>query len=94
MAVYRITRFTSVNMDRVIEKTTGMRDLLESIGAEFVDVVSDGRGNGMVIAKYRDSGTMDAATSTAQKVVGKQIEEGIIDGTSLDIWSGEIVMSF
>ena len=39
MAVYRITRFTSVNMDRVIEKTTGMRNLLESIGAEFVYVV-------------------------------------------------------
>ncbi len=94
MAVYRITRFTSVNMDRVIEKTTGMKHLLESIGAEFVDVVSDNRGNGMVIAKYRDSGTMEAATSTAQKVFGKQIEDGIIDGTSLDIWSGEIVMSF
>ena len=94
MAVYRITRFTSANMDRAIENTKGMRDLLESIGAEFVDVVSDGRGSGMVIAKYRDSGTMDAATSIAQKVFGKQIEEGIIDGTSLDIWSGEIVMSF
>ena len=48
----------------------------------------------MVIAKYRDNGTMEAATSTAQKVFGKQIEEGIIAGTSLDIWSGEIVMSF
>ena len=75
MAVYRITRFTSVNIDRVIEKTAGMRNLLESIGAEFVDVVSDGRGNGMVIAKYRDSRTMEAATSTAQKVFSKQIEE-------------------
>ena len=94
MAVYRITRFTSANMDRVIEKTTSMRDLLESIGAEFVDVVSDDRGSGMVIAKYHDSGTMEAATSSAQKVFGKQIEEGIIDGTSLDVWSGKIVMSF
>ena len=94
MAVYRITRFTSANMDRAIENTKGMRDLLESIGAEFVDVVSDGRGTGMVIAKYRDSGTMEAATSTAQKVFGKQIREGVIDETSLDIWSGEVVTSF
>ncbi len=94
MAVYRITRFTSANMNRAIENTKGMRDLLESIGAEFVDVVSDGRGTGMVIAKYRDNGAMEAATSTAQKVFGKQIDEGIIDETSLDIWSGEIVISF
>ena len=94
MAVYRITRFTSANMDRAIENTKGMRDLLESIGAEFVDVVSDGRGTGMVIAKYRDNRAMEDATSTAQKVFGKQIEEGIIDETSLDTWSGEIVISF
>ena len=94
MTVYRITRFTSANMDRVVEKTTSMRNLLESIGAEFVDVVSDGRGTGMVIAKYRDSKTMKAATSTARKVFGKQVEEGIIDGTSLDIWSGKTVISF
>ena len=94
MTVYRITRFTSANMDRVVEKTTSMRNLLESIGAEFVDVVSDGRGTGMVIAKYRDSKTMKAATSTAQKVFGKQVEEGIIVGTSLDIWSGKTVISF
>ena len=94
MAVYRVTRFTSVNMDRVVEETKAMRGLLESIGAEFVDVVSDGRGSGMVIAKYRDSRTMEAATSTAQKVFGKQIKEGIIDGTSLDIWTGEVAISF
>ena len=94
MSVYRITRFTSANMDRVVEKTTSMRNILESIGAEFVDVVSDDRGTGMVIAKYRDSKTMKAATSTAQKVFGKQVEEGIIDGTSLDIWSGKTVISF
>ena len=94
MAVYRVTRFTSVNMDRVVEETKAMRGLLESIGAEFVDVVSDGRGSGMVVAIYRDKGTMEVATSTAQKVFGKQIKEGIIDGTSLDIWTGEVAISF
>ena len=94
MSVYRITRFTSVSMDRMVEATKAMRNVIESTGAEFVDVASDRRERGMVIAKYPDNGTMEAATSAAQQVFGKQIEEGIIDGTSLNIWSGEIVVSF
>ena len=94
MSVYRITRFTSVSMDRMVERTKAMRNVIESTGAEFVDVASDGRGRGVIIAKYPDNTTMEAATSAAQQVFGKQIEEGIIDGTSLDIWSGKIVISF
>ena len=94
MSVYRITRFTSVSMDRMVEATKAMRNVVESTGAEFVDVASDIRGRGMIIAKYPDNTTMEAATLAAQQVFGKQIEEGIIDGTSLDTWSGEIVVSF
>ena len=94
MSVYRITRFTSVSMDRMVEATKAMRNVVESTGTEFVDVASDRRGRGMIIAKYPDNATMEAATSTAQQVFGKQIEEGIIDGTSLDTWSGEVVVSF
>ena len=53
-------------MDRMVEATKAMRNVIESTGAEFVDVASDRRGRGMIIAKYPDNATMEAATSAAQ----------------------------
>ena len=83
MAVYRITRFAASDMDKVGDFTENMRDVLEGVGADFIDLVSYGNGKGVVIARYPDQATMDAASDTAGKVFGK--EALTLDGL-LSVW--------
>ena len=94
MAVYRITRFAASDMDKVRELTETMRDVLEGIGADFIDMVSYGNGKGVVIAKYPDQATMDAATETAKKAFGDMIDAGVVDADSVHPHTGEVFNSF
>jgi hypothetical protein len=94
MAVYRITRFASSDMDKAGEISESMRDQLESIGADFIDLVSYGNGKGVVIARYPDQATLDAATETAKQAFGKMIEAGIVDGDTVHAHTGEVFKSF
>ena len=73
MAVYRITRFAASDMEKAGEIAETMRDEIEGIGANFIDLVSYGNGKGVVIAKYPDQATMDAASETAKQAFGKMI---------------------
>ena len=94
MAVYRITRFAASEMDKVGEITENMRDVLSGIGADFIDLVSYGNGKGVVIAKYPDQATMDAAAETAKKAFAEMIEAGLVDGDSVHPHTGEVFNSF
>jgi hypothetical protein len=94
MAVYRITRFAASGMDKAGEMAENMRDVLEGVGANFIDLVSYGNGKGVVIAKYPDQATMDAASDTAKKVFGEMIEAGVVDGDSVHPHTGEVFNSF
>ena len=94
MAVYRITRFAALNMDKAGEISETMRDQLEGIGADFIDMVSYGNGKGVVIARYPDQATLEAATETAKNAFGKMIEDGVIDGDSVHAHTGEVFKSF
>ena len=49
MGVYRITRFAAPDMEKVKEMGEDMREILEGVGADFIDVVSYGNGKGVVI---------------------------------------------
>lgn len=94
MAVYRITRFAAADMDKVRDSSENIREVLEGIGAEFIDLVSYGNGKGVVLAKYPDQATMEAATETARKVFADMIEAGIIEADSIHPHAGEVVNSF
>ena len=94
MAVYRITRFAASDMDKVGEITENMRDVLEGVGADFIDLVSYGNGKGVVIAKYPDQTTMEAASDTAKKAFVDMIEAGVVDGDSVHPHTGEVFNSF
>jgi len=94
MAVYRITRFAASDMEKVGEFTENMRDVLEGIGADFIDLVSYGNGKGVVIAKYPDQATMEAATDTARKAFADMIEAGVVEGDSVHPHTGEVFNSF
>ena len=94
MAVYRITRFAASDMDKVREATNSMRDEIEGIGANFIDLISYGNGKGVVIAKYPDQATMDAASDTAKKVFANLIEDGFVDGDSVHPHTGDVFNSF
>jgi len=94
MAVYRITRFAASDMDKVTEVTNSMRDEIEGVGADFIDLVSYGNGKGVVIARYADQAARDAATDTAKKVFANLIEAGVVDGDSVHPHTGEVINSF
>ena len=94
MAVYRITRFAASDMDKASEFAENMRERLESIGANFIDIVSYGNGKGVVLAKYPDQASMDAATETSKEVFASMVEAGIVDGDSIHPHAGEVINSF
>ncbi len=94
MACYRITRLKALDSDKIKEIGEGMRDTIEAMGADFIDVAQDNDGNMVVVARYPDDSTMEAATATAQDAFGQMITQGAADGSSIDQWNGEVVMSF
>ena len=94
MAIYRITKFIASDMDKAQEISESMREVLEGVGADFIDIVSYGDGGGAVVAKYPNQEVMEAATETAKQAFGKMIEAGAIDGASIQVQSGEVLMSF
>ncbi len=76
------------------EFSENMRERLESIGADFIDIVSYGNGKGVVLAKYPDQASMDAATETSKEVFASMVEAGIVDGDSIHPHAGEVINSF
>ena len=94
MAVYRITRFAAADMNKVEGMVEDMREVLEGVGADFIDIVSYGNGKGVVIAKYPDEATMEAASDAARKVFGEMIAAGVIDADSVHPHTGEVLISF
>lgn len=94
MSYYRITRLKALNSDKIKEIGEGMRETIESMGADFIDIAQDNYDNIVVVARYPDESTMEAATSIAQDSFGQMITEGAADGSSIDQWHGEVVMSF
>ena len=94
MSVYRITRFASSDMGKTAEFSESMRNELENVGADFIDIVSYGNGKGVVLAKYPDQAAMDAATETSRETFGKMVAEGLIDGDSIHPHMGEVIQSF
>ncbi len=93
MTVYRITRFTSPDVDKAVAMAEGAREEVAAAGADIIDIALDDDGNGVVVAKYPDVATMEAATAVAMGVFGKMIAEGAIDGDSIDIWTGNVAVS-
>ena len=94
MSVYRLTRFAAPDMDKAGEIAERMRSEIEGIGADFIDLVSYGNGKGVVIAKYPDEATMDAALELAKQAFGKMIEEGVVDGGLVHPHTGTVFKSF
>ena len=94
MTYYRITRLKALDSDKIKEIGEGMRDTIEAMGADFIDVAQDNDGNMVVVARYPDDSTMEAATATAQDAFGQMITQGAADASSIDQWNGEVVMSF
>jgi len=94
MAVYRITRFASSDMDKAGQIAEGLRSEIEGAGADFIDLVSYGNGKGVVIARYPDQATMDAAGDMAKMVFGKMVEAGAVDGDAIHPHTGEVFNSF
>ena len=94
MAYYRITRLKALNLRRIKEIVEGMRDTLEHLGADFIDIAEDGKGNMTVVARYPDESTMETETATAQDAFGRMVTEGAADNSSIDQWSGEVTLSY
>ena len=94
MTCYRITRLKALDSDKIKEIGERMRETIEAMGADFIDVAEDNDGNVVVVARYPDDATMEAATATAQNAFGQMIAQGAADGSSINQWNGKVVMSF
>ena len=94
MACYRITRLKALDSDKIRDICESMRETIEAMGADFIDVVEDNDGNMVVVARYPDESTMEAATATAQDAFGRMITQGAADSSSIDQWNGGVMMSF
>ena len=94
MSVYRITRFASPEMDKTEAATESVRNELEKMGADFIDIVSYGNGKGVVLAKYPDQAAMDASAEKAKQVFAKMIEMGVIEADSIHPHAGVVIKSF
>lgn len=94
MAVYTITRFAASNMDQASQITESLRSELEGVGADSIDIVSYGNGKGVVLARYPDQATMDAAADTITMVFGKMIDAGVVDGDAIHPHAGVVINSF
>ena len=52
MKVYRISRFTVLDQDKLAQTLDDMRaSFADRTGAEFIDFICDGEGNGMAVAR-------------------------------------------
>ena len=94
MTCYRITRLKALDSDKVKEISEEMRETIETMGSDFIDVAEDNDGNMVVVARYPDESTLEAATAAAQGAFGQMITQGAADGSSIDQWNGAVVMSF
>ena len=94
MACYRITRLKALDSDKIKEIGEKMRETIEAMGADFIDVVEDDDGNVVVVARYPDEAAMEAATGSAQDAFGEMITQGAADSSSIDQWNGGVMMSF
>jgi len=94
MSIYRITEFTSSDMNKAGEFGETLREVIAGAGADFIDIVSLGDGKGLVIAKYATQATMEAASEVAKQAFGKMIESGVVNGDSIVAQTGEVILSY
>lgn len=94
MAVYTITRFAASDMDQTGQIAESLRSELEGVGADSIDIVSYGNGKGVVLARYPDQATMDAAADTIKMVFGKMIDAGVVDADAIHPHSGVVLNTF
>lgn len=94
MSVYRVTEFVSSDMEKAIGRLESFREEVAGANAESIDIVSVGDGKGLVVAKYATEAAMVAATEINKQVFGQMIAAELIDGSSVNGQSGEVVFSF
>ena len=90
MSIYRITRFTSSNTEKAVQMAQAAREEVAAVGADFIEMAFDDNGNGVVVARYPDAATMEAATSVAQRIFGVMGADGAIDGAAIETWSADV----
>ncbi|MGK0171155.1 MAG: hypothetical protein ACI9W2_002884 [Gammaproteobacteria bacterium] len=94
MSVYRITRFAAADMSGLATFSESIRNEIESLDADSIDIVSYGNGKGVVLAKYPNQAAMDSKAEAAKSIFGKMVEAKLIDGESIHPHMGEVIKSF
>jgi len=89
MTCYRITRCRVPDVEAAISAVKAHRERLQAAGARFIDIIEDGEGTAMVVACYPSREVMESATVVANHVFGELIRDGLVEGDSLEIFSGK-----
>ena len=91
MKLYRWTCLLDV--EAALNAVEAHRQRLEEAGARFIDMVEDGQGTVMVVACYDNHEVMVSATVVANHVFSELIQDGFVEGDSLEIFSGDTRLS-
>lgn len=94
MPVYRITRLGAVDSKKINYIAEEMRETIESMGADFIEITEGADDCIMIVARYANTSKMEAATATAQGIFGQIIAQEAADDSSIQQWVGEVTMSF
>ena len=93
MTCYRITRCQVPDVEAALNAVEAHRQRLEEAGSRFIDMVEDGQGTVMVVACYDNHEVMVSATVVANHVFSELIQDGFVEGDSLEIFSGDTRLS-
>ena len=102
MAWYRISKIKILGMTQEqIDDASKMVPILDeiaasvsAISADFIEIATTEDDTLIVIARYPDEASMEAATETAKNAFKRFFEQGASNPSSLEIWTGEVTHTF
>ena len=94
MFVYKITRFSALDIDKVDEVAETIRHEIYELETDFIDMMSYENSKNVVIVKYPNQETMNAATGRANQAFAQMVAAGVIDEGSVHPHTGDEFKSF
>ena len=94
MTWYRISKSIVLNADKMEAIANDSREAVSALGADSIEVATGEDGTATVIARYPDKASMEAAAETAKGVFMRMFDEGAVDPSSLEQWTGEVTFTF
>ena len=94
MTWYRISKTKVLDADKMEAIADDSREAVSAVGADSIEVATGEDGTTTVIGRYPDKASIEAAAETAKSVFKRMFDEGAVDPSSLEQWTGEVTYTF